>query len=177
MNTAFLGLGSNLGDCRRQLADALRALAATPGVSLVTGSSIYESKPVGVIDQPDFLNLVVQVETSHSPLELLSICLGIEAAFGRERRERWGPRTIDLDLLAYDEVVLGDERLTLPHPRMHERGFVMTPLAEIAPELKVSGKKSRDIALKLGINGLRAIESWTDFSHWALLPVRSGTKP
>jgi 2-amino-4-hydroxy-6-hydroxymethyldihydropteridine diphosphokinase len=173
MNVAFIGLGSNLGDRRQKLAAALRALAADPAVALVTGSSLYESKPVGVVDQPDFLNLVVQVKTSHPPLALLAVCLGIERDLGRERRERWGPRTIDLDLLTYDDVVLRDEPLILPHPRMHERSFAMTPLAEMAPELEVSGEKSRDVALKLGADGLRPIESWTEFSHWAKLSFRS----
>jgi 2-amino-4-hydroxy-6-hydroxymethyldihydropteridine diphosphokinase len=170
MKVAFLGLGSNIGDRRQQIAAALHALSDDAAVVLLTGSSLYESKPVGVVDQPDFINLVVQVKTSHSPLALLAVCLGIESALGRERRERWGPRTIDLDLLTYDEVVLRDEQLSLPHPRMAERSFVMTPLAEIAPNLKVHGEKSRDVAWRLGTDGLRPIESWAEFSQWAKLP-------
>ena len=173
MKIAFLGLGSNIGDRRQHMADALSALSDDPAVALFTGSPVYESKPVGVVDQPDFLNLVVQLKTVHSPLALLAVCLGIESVLGRERRERWGPRTIDLDLLTYDEVVLRDEHLALPHPRMLERRFVMTPLAEIAPDLKVNGEKSRDVALRLGTDGLRPIESWAEFTRWAKLPSRS----
>jgi 2-amino-4-hydroxy-6-hydroxymethyldihydropteridine diphosphokinase len=174
---AYLGLGSNLGDRRQYLASALRGLVSDPAISLVAGSSIYESKPVGVVDQPDFLNLVVQIETSHLPLGLLAVCLRIEAGLGRERRERWGPRTVDLDLLNYDDVVLHDEPLVLPHPRMHERSFVMTPLAEIAPELKVKGKKCLEVALELGAEGLHPTESWSEFSRWAKFPSRSSGEP
>jgi 2-amino-4-hydroxy-6-hydroxymethyldihydropteridine diphosphokinase len=173
--TAFLGLGSNLGDRRKQLAQALRKLGDDPAIAIVRGSSVYETKPVGMVDQPDFLNMVVQVETSCAPLALLSVCLGIEAGLGRERRQRWGPRTIDLDILLYDQVKLNDERLVLPHPRMHERSFVLSPLAEIAPELQLRGKTVREAALGVGMAGLRRVETWADFSSWAKIsPNRPG---
>jgi 2-amino-4-hydroxy-6-hydroxymethyldihydropteridine diphosphokinase len=170
MKVAFLGIGSNLGDRRAYLADAIRKLAAAPAVRILQGSPVYESKPVGKTDQPDFLNMVVQVNTSLSPLALLSVCLEIEARLGRERRERWGPRTIDLDVLMYGEEKWDDERLVLPHPRMHERSFVMVPLAEIAPDVKLNGKTAREIAADLGRVGLDAVESWLDFSNWINLP-------
>ncbi len=160
MSTAFLGLGSNLGDRLAHLALALRELRIHPAISLVQGSSVYESKPVGLTEQPDFLNLVVRIETTLPPLELLAVCLRIETALGRERRERWGPRTLDIDLLAYDDVVLGEERLTLPHPRMHERGFVLVPLAEIAPDFQVGGTNASELALRVGNEGLRPILAW-----------------
>lgn len=170
MKVAYLGIGSNLGDRRAHLADAVRKLAAEPAVRILRGSSVYESKPVGKTDQPDFLNMVLAVNTSLSPLALLAVCLDVEAQLGRERRERWGPRTIDLDVLIYGEEKLKDERLVLPHPRMSERSFVMAPLAEIAPDIKLSGRTAREIAADLGRTGLNPVESWFDFSLWAKVP-------
>jgi 2-amino-4-hydroxy-6-hydroxymethyldihydropteridine diphosphokinase len=170
MNVAFLGIGSNLGDRRAQLAAALRELSADPAVRIVQGSSIFETKPVGNTDQPDFLNMVVQLNTALPPLALLKVCLDVEAWLGRERRERWGPRTIDLDVLIYGNEKFNDERLVLPHPRMHERSFVMVPLAEIAPDAVVKGRTAREIAADLGTAGLRAVELWADFSRWAKIP-------
>lgn len=177
MKTAFLGLGTNLGDRRRHLASALRDLAADPAIAAVAGSSVYESKPVGVLAQPDFLNLVVQVETTHLPLALLSACLGIEARLGRERRERWGPRIIDIDVLTYDQLPWGDDRLVLPHPRMHERSFVLTPLAEIAPDLKVNGVSARDLAARVGTEGLDRVASWNELAETAGIPLRTARTP
>jgi len=176
MSVAFLGLGSNLGDRRGHLAGALRRFAADPAIRVILGSSVYETKPVGVTDQPDFLNLVLRIETSHSPSELLARCLGAEQELGRERRERWGPRTIDLDVLLYDEVRSTDGHLLLPHPRMTGRGFVMIPLAEIAPDLKFGdGRRAGDLAAKLDSAGLARIESWPAFSQWAgLAPLPPG---
>ncbi|MEO6993135.1 MAG: 2-amino-4-hydroxy-6-hydroxymethyldihydropteridine diphosphokinase [Lacunisphaera sp.] len=167
MKVAFLGIGSNLGDRRAQLAAAVRALSADPAVCIVHGSSIYETKPVGKTDQPDFLNMVIQVNTPLLPLALLAVCLDVEARLGRERRERWGPRTVDLDVLIYGTEQLNAERLVLPHPRMHERSFVMAPLAEIAPDVLVNGRTAREIASDLGMAGLNPIESWLNFSRWA----------
>ncbi len=165
MKTAFLGLGSNLGDRRWHLAEALRHLAADPAISVVRGSSIYESKPVGVIEQPDFLNMVVQVETAHAPLEFLAVCLDIETALKRERRVRWGPRVIDIDVLLYDQLVWRDDRLVLPHPRMHERSFVLIPLEEVAPEIKVNGMSIRALVTQVGSDGLRRVASWRSLSE------------
>ncbi len=170
MNVAFLGFGSNLGDRHAQLAAALRNLSNDPAVRIVQGSSVYETKPVGKTDQPDFLNMVVQLTTSLSPLALLAACLDVEARLGRERRERWGPRTVDLDVLIYGTEKLNDERLILPHPRMHERSFVMVPLAEIAPDISVNERSAREIAATLSMAGLNRIESWPDFSRWAKIP-------
>lgn len=172
MKTAWLGLGSNLGDRWARLAEALRCLSVDPAISVTAGSSIYESKPVGVLAQPDFLNLVVQIETAYSPLSLLSACLDIEAYLGRERHERWGPRIIDLDILAFDQLVWSDERLVLPHPRMHERSFVLTPLAEITPELKINGVSARELAARVGVAGLRCIAAWKELAEVAGIPAR-----
>jgi 2-amino-4-hydroxy-6-hydroxymethyldihydropteridine diphosphokinase len=157
VNTAYLGLGSNLGDRRQHLAEAVRRLHAGPVLQVVKISSVYESSPVGVTAQPDFLNLVAQVATKHAPQELLAACLRIEAGLGRVRRERWGPRTIDIDLLLYGDVRIDDESLTVPHPRMRERNFVLAPLAEIAPGIKLDGKTISELAAALGEAGLRKL--------------------
>ncbi len=117
-------------------------------------SSVYESKPVGKTDQGDFLNLVLAVTTSLPPAELLARCLCIEAELGRVRLERWGPRTIDIDLLCYEGETVDSAELTLPHPRMQERSFVMLPLAEIAPGLLHRGEAAATLAAKLDQSGI-----------------------
>jgi 2-amino-4-hydroxy-6-hydroxymethyldihydropteridine diphosphokinase len=133
MPLAFLALGSNLGDRRAHLSAALEALRQA-GVSVERVSSLYETRPVGgPAGQGDYLNACVQVRTQLEPLELLRLLLRIEESLGRVRRERFDPRSIDLDLLLYEDRVLADPELTLPHPRLHERLFVLIPLAEIAP--------------------------------------------
>jgi 2-amino-4-hydroxy-6-hydroxymethyldihydropteridine diphosphokinase len=131
---AYVGLGANLGD---REATIRAAIAALPGV--VGVSSLQETDPVGKTDQPKFLNGVAAVETALSARELLDVLLSVERELGRERRERWGPRTIDLDLLLYGNATIDEPGLTVPHPRLHERRFVVEPLAEIAPELVIPG--------------------------------------
>ena len=128
---AFLGLGSNLGDRRQYLRDAVEAL----GDRVVATSSVYETAPVGGPRQPKFENLVVEIDTDLGPHELLGICHRLEAAAERVRTERWGPRTLDVDILWIDGVELDDPDLQIPHPRMLERRFVMAPLEELAPEI------------------------------------------
>jgi 2-amino-4-hydroxy-6-hydroxymethyldihydropteridine diphosphokinase len=157
VNTAYLGLGSNLGDRRRSLAEAVRRLDIGPAQRVEAVSSVYESSPVGLTSQPDFLNLVVRIATDLAPHKLLDKCLRIEAALGRVRHERWGPRTIDLDLLLYGDVRINDERLTVPHPRMRERSFVLVPLAEIAPGLELAGETVDALAAALNGAGLRKV--------------------
>jgi 2-amino-4-hydroxy-6-hydroxymethyldihydropteridine diphosphokinase len=139
---AYLGLGSNLGDRRLLLVQAVEALGWGP-VKVVARSSVYETAPVGgPPGQPPFLNQVIAVETELDARGLWERCLAVEHALGRARahEERWGPRTIDVDLLLYGEDEIDDEDLVVPHPRMHERGFVLVPLAEIAPDARVPGK-------------------------------------
>lgn len=131
MTRAFLGLGSNLGDRRRLLRDAIQAL----GDRVVAVSSVYETAPVGGPAQDPFLNLVVQIETDLTPQQLLGICHRLESAAERVRVERWGPRTLDVDILWIDGVELEEPDLTIPHPRMFRRRFVMAPMLELAPEL------------------------------------------
>jgi para-aminobenzoate synthetase component I len=143
VQTAYLGLGSNLGDRHATLSTALARLAAAPEVRIARVSPVYETAAVGLTDQPDFLNLVVEIETTLAPHALLDLCLSIEQSHGRIRHERWGPRTIDLDVLLYADVTLADSQLTLPHPRLHERAFVLAPLADLAPDLILSGVSIR----------------------------------
>ncbi len=134
MGNAYVGLGSNLGDRAATLAEAVRRLACSDGIKVAAVSAFVETAPAGgPPGQPMFLNAAAHLLTNLPPEELLDRLLAIESALGRERAERWGPRTIDLDLLLYDGLVVASERLMLPHPRMHERAFVLGPLAEIAP--------------------------------------------
>lgn len=138
---AYVALGSNLGDSRATFAGAIEALGALPGSRLTGRSRIYRTPPWGRTDQPDFLNAVVRLHTSLAPHVLLDALMAIERLFGRMRDgERWGPRTLDLDLLHMDGIALDDSRLTLPHPRVAEREFVLLPLADLAPDLVLPGQ-------------------------------------
>ncbi len=130
---AYIGLGSNLGDRLATLEAALRALDALPGVRVVTVSSVYETEPWGGVEQPSYANAVAALEVGGDPLSLLRACKEIERALGRESGVRYGPRTIDLDILLFGDEALGTPELTVPHPRMLEREFVVRPLLEIAP--------------------------------------------
>lgn len=134
---AYVGLGSNLDDPCAQLDRALAALSTTPGVVLRDVSSYYRTAPWGETRQPDFLNAVAVIDTTLAPEELLSELRRIEASAGRRRGHRWGPRTLDLDLLIHGDAIRDTEQLQLPHPRMHERAFVLAPLAELVPELSL----------------------------------------
>ena len=136
---AYVALGANLGEPVAHLRAAVADLAALPGTRVVARSSLYRSAPVGLIDQPDFINAVVAVDTPLEALALLRALLAIEARHGRVRSVPNAPRTLDLDLLLYGEAVVTDVELTLPHPRMHERAFVLLPLLEIAPEVALPG--------------------------------------
>jgi len=131
---AFLGLGSNLGDRAYYLEAAILALAG-PTIKILATSQIYETEPWGVMDQPLYWNQVIEVETTLEPLDMLYVCQEIEHRLGRERKLHWGPRTIDIDLLLYDNRVSETEELMLPHPYLEERAFVIAPLREIAPKL------------------------------------------
>ena len=136
MATAYLSLGCNIGDCRANLAAALRKLDAHPEVGVTSVSSVYITEPVGGIEQPSFLNLAAAVATELPPAELLALCRTIERELGgRDGREPMGPRSIDLDILLYERLEIRAGELTLPHPRMLERAFVLVPLAEIAADV------------------------------------------
>jgi 2-amino-4-hydroxy-6-hydroxymethyldihydropteridine diphosphokinase len=141
MTRTFVALGGNLGDTRAILRQALAALAALPRTRLVAHSRFYRTPPWGLLEQPPFLNAAAELDTALAPHDLLDALLGIERAAGRVREgERWGPRTLDLDLLHMEGVVSHDERLTLPHPRIGERAFVLVPLAELASDLELPGQ-------------------------------------
>ena len=139
MSQAVIGLGTNLGDRIGNLNYALRSIARLPNVKIIAGSSVYETESVGKTDQNKFYNAVVLVETSLSPSTLLGGCLGIQAAMGRERTEKDGPRVVDLDLLLYESIKSESFELTLPHPRILERAFVMKPLSDIFPSGRALG--------------------------------------
>lgn len=137
MSLAYVALGSNLGHPRQQVLDAMDALAQLPGTRVLQRSSLYRTPPWGVLDQPSFINAVVELDTALLPRDLLNALLDIEQRAGRVRAQRNGPRTLDLDLLHVDGVQLDDPQLTLPHPRLLERAFVLLPLCDIAPNLRV----------------------------------------
>lgn len=153
--TAYVALGSNLGDRRAHLDAALAALAALPGTRPDAVSVIYETAPVGPPGQQDYLNAVARLATTLAPLDLLDSLLAIEQSRGRIRAERWGPRTLDLDLLLHGDAVLAEPRLTLPHPRLHERAFVLAPLADLAPDLVIRDRTVAQHLAALDRAGIR----------------------
>ena len=153
-NRAYISLGSNLGDSLQTLR---RAAAALGGLgTVVAASPVYETDPVGLREQPAFLNAVVELDTTLEPLPLLDALLVIEAEGGRERGIRFGPRTLDLDLIWYDGRQLDSDRLMLPHPRAHEREFVLRPLADIAPGIDLHGETVATLLERLPPQGVRA---------------------
>jgi 2-amino-4-hydroxy-6-hydroxymethyldihydropteridine diphosphokinase len=142
---AYVGLGANLGPREATILRAVDLLAAEPGIEVLELSSFRETEPVGITDQPAFVNAAVALETSVAPRELLDALLRVERELGRVRTGergavRWGPRTIDLDLLLYADEVVDEPGLTVPHPRLHERRFALEPLAELQPELEIPGR-------------------------------------
>lgn len=155
--TAYVALGSNLEDPASQVVAGFAALAALPESQLVARSSLYRTAPVGYADQPDFINAVAALETALSPRALLDALLDIELAHGRTRRFANAPRTLDLDILLYGERVIDEPGLHVPHLRMHERAFVMVPLAEIAPRALIPGRGAAAALLAaLDAGGVRA---------------------
>ncbi|HAF44494.1 MAG: 2-amino-4-hydroxy-6-hydroxymethyldihydropteridine diphosphokinase [Sideroxydans sp. GWF2_59_14] len=138
-HVAFVGLGSNLADPAAQVSQALDALNGLPQTRLLKKSSLYRSAPVGYLDQPDFINAVAQIETELVPHALLDALLALEQECGRTREFRNAPRTLDLDVLLYDDLVHHEHGLTIPHPQMHLRAFVLQPLLEIAPDCVIPG--------------------------------------
>ena len=135
MHLAYIGFGSNIGDRLKHLQNAIHALSKTEGINLQEISSVYKTDPVGYEAQGQFLNGVAAIQTSLSPLSLLQTLKKIETLIGRQHRIRWGPREIDLDILIYGNLCVQTEKLVIPHPEMHLRGFVLAPLAQIAPNL------------------------------------------
>jgi 2-amino-4-hydroxy-6-hydroxymethyldihydropteridine diphosphokinase len=155
---AYIGVGSNLGDPQARVQAAFEALGGLPGTQLVARSRLYRTRPFGPVQQGDFINAVAGLLTQLSAQQLLEGIRGIEAAAGRVREARWGPRTLDLDLLVYGTERIATAELTVPHPGIAERGFVLAPLADIAPTLDVPGVGRVETMLRaLGDDGIAAV--------------------
>lgn len=161
---ATLGFGGNLGDPVMAFAAALARLGNHPEIAVTALSSVWRTAPWGKLDQPEFLNMAVRVETGLGPEALLELCLAIERESGRERRERWGPRTLDIDILTFGSATIDRPGLQLPHPRIAERAFVLAPLAEIAPALVIGGRSILQLRDALGSE-----EVWRDEAETARL--------
>lgn len=157
MTLAYIGLGSNIGDREQNLRKAVSMLGEAQGVEVARLSRIYETTPVGDVEQGDFLNAVVEIETNLAPPQLLKLTKSIEERGHRVRTVHWGPRTIDLDILLYDDVEMNEPHLNLPHPEVSKRAFVLVPLAELAPEKRLpNGKTIRALLDDLGeVDGVR----------------------
>ncbi|SJZ87420.1 2-amino-4-hydroxy-6-hydroxymethyldihydropteridine diphosphokinase [Consotaella salsifontis] len=162
MQRVHIGLGGNLGDPRAAMAMALAMLDGRGDTTLVAVSALYETPPWGKTDQPPFLNACASLDTALEPEALLDACLETERALKRERTERWGPRTLDVDLLDWSGREIATERLHLPHPRASERAFVLVPLADIAPKLVLAGRTVEDWLAATDTAGIRRIapEGW-----------------
>lgn len=163
---AYIGLGSNLGDREQLLLEAIRRLDEHPQIRVAACSGLYETDPVGYLDQPPFLNMVVRVATTLSPHELLSDMLEIERSLGRKREIRWGPRTLDLDLLLYGNESIASEELTVPHPRMAERAFVIIPLLEAIDDEALPLSETLKARLE-NMEGKEGVKLWK-IMHWPI---------
>ena len=159
MAEALIALGGNVGDVRTTFDKAIACLCRDEAVRLVARSSDYRTPPWGMTEQPPFVNAAIAVATSLSPRDLLTRTMDCEHHLGldRARKQHWGPRNIDIDILTYDDLVLTDEDLALPHPRMLERAFVLVPLAEIAPDRLIAGIKVKDALARLDISGIEKL--------------------
>ena len=157
MTRVFIALGANLGDPVAQVKEAARRLSLSPGIEQLHLSPLYLSDPVGVVDQPRFVNAALSLHTELAPLEVLDRCQAIEGALGRVRSLRWGPRSIDLDLILFGDQRLQDPRLELPHPRWLERAFVMRPILDLEPALIIQGRPLREHLNAVGEAGLVAL--------------------
>ncbi len=164
MNKVYLALGTNIEPRDVHLSEALNLLEADEAIVIEKRSSIYETAPVGYLDQADFLNMVIEIQTLLDPIILLDRCQEIEHKLGRKREIRFGPRTIDLDILLYNQENIKEERLVIPHPRMHERAFVLVPLAEIAADafLPNTEKTVKDFLIELPSKKVETVIRWTN---------------
>jgi 2-amino-4-hydroxy-6-hydroxymethyldihydropteridine diphosphokinase len=160
----YLALGSNLGDRQKNLKAALRALP--PQVEITAVSRLYETAPAYVLDQPAFLNIVIEGRTELAPVELLAYLKMIEKQLGREETIRYGPRQIDLDIIFYDDLILKTPELEIPHPQMHERSFVLEPLAELAPDFVHPGLKQPVKVLLAALPGKGGVLNVSEWQPW-----------
>lgn len=160
MPRAFIAFGGNVGAARETLARAIAKFCDGAQVRLIARSSDYETPPWGVTDQPPFINACIAIETALSPHNLLARAHEVERASGRDRgkEQHWGPRPLDIDIIAYGELTLNDPDLTLPHPRLFERAFVLVPLVEIAPDAVIAGRSLRDALAKLDQDGIERLK-------------------
>ncbi|HLR72332.1 MAG TPA: 2-amino-4-hydroxy-6-hydroxymethyldihydropteridine diphosphokinase [Pseudogracilibacillus sp.] len=164
MNTAFIGLGSNIEPRKQYLEDAIQKLSENKDITIEKKSSIYETEPKEYTDQEKFLNMVIEIRTNLGNIELLEVCQQIEHHLGREKTLENGPRTIDLDILLYNHENRDLESLRIPHPRLHERAFVLIPLCEIAPHLVIptSGATAEDLLLRLPEKETNGVVKWNE---------------
>lgn len=144
MIVAVLGFGGNIGDSRKLIAAAIERLAANPRIAVEEVSSLYLTPPWGKTDQPPFLNAAARIETSLQPRSLLNAILDVERALGRERIERWGPRTIDIDILLFGSIEIDEPWLHIPHPRLTERAFALKPLIDVMPDAMIGGRTAKE---------------------------------
>lgn len=157
MSKAYLSLGSNIGQKVDYLNKAVDIIRKNDFIHMVKVSSYYSTDPVGYLDQEEFVNLAVEIDTSMKPYELLALCHHIEETLNRVRLIRWGPRTIDVDIILFDDLVMKNDVLTIPHPRMHERGFVLIPIQELNPELVIKGQTILTLIDQLPPSGVRKL--------------------
>jgi 2-amino-4-hydroxy-6-hydroxymethyldihydropteridine diphosphokinase len=159
MPEAIIALGGNVGDVRATFGKAIANICGMAQAALLARSSDYATPPWGEADQPRFINACIEIDTGLDPHALLFVLHKVEQKFGRDRakEQRWGPRTLDLDLIAYDDVRIGKPELTLPHPRLFERAFVLVPLAEIAPDRLIAGRRVRDALAALSTEGIERL--------------------
>lgn len=154
---AYLGLGGNIGDSQASMATALRCIDMDEATTVSAVSPLYSTPPWGNLDQPDFLNACAQIETSLAPRGLLGLCLATERSLKRVRRERWGPRVIDIDILLFGELTVSEEGLQIPHPQMANRAFVLIPLMQIAPDIEIERRPIGVLMENLADDGIRQI--------------------
>ena len=156
-NTILLGLGGNIGDVEAHLRNALKFLVKSGNVELVQTSSVYETPPWGIEDQPVFMNMCVEIRSHLKPVDLLELCQDAELSLNRERTIKWGPRTIDIDILLMGSKTVASPRLTIPHPRISERAFVLVPLAEIVPDRVLEGRSIASWAQSCSVIGISRV--------------------
>jgi 2-amino-4-hydroxy-6-hydroxymethyldihydropteridine diphosphokinase len=158
MTSAVLGLGGNIGDPRSRMAAAIGALAAKPAIEVRAVSALYETPPWGKTDQPSFLNAAILIETELAAHALLQTILQAEQQLGRQRGERWGPRTVDIDILLFGAEAIDEPGLHIPHPRLHERAFALAPLADVMPQARFGGRSATEWLARLDVTGIKRIE-------------------
>ena len=168
----FIGLGGNVGDVLSNMAKALRFLDSDPEIELMAVSPVYTTPPWGITEQDWFLNACARLKTSLEPKELLSRCIAAEKSLKRIRNKRWGPRTIDIDILLFDDLEIDEDQLTVPHPRMYERQFVLKPLSDLDSSLIVNGKSVADWLILLDEPPIETIDVSEDWVQEFSLPNR-----